>query len=128
MDDIARRLADRWAFSPREELEAGYCSRVYVDENRALKVPWRGEEMTSGYKAAWDLSGWWGPEVFEGDEATGAILMARVVPGQDLSRTPEAEALGSRPGSSPSWVACLRKGIRAWTSITAPSALRCSSA
>jgi streptomycin 6-kinase len=94
MSETAQSLADRWGFSPTEELPAGYCSYVYADTTRALKAPWRGEEQTSGYRAALALGGWWGPKVFESDEASGAVLMERICPGTTMadSGLPEEEA------------------------------------
>lgn len=85
MDEIATRLAEKWGFSPTEELPAGHCSRVYADATRVLKVPFRGEEMSSGWRAALLLSGGMGPEVFEHDPETGSLLMERVVPGTTLA-------------------------------------------
>jgi len=85
VDEIASRLAEKWGFSPTEELPAGHCSRVYADATRVLKVPFRGEEMSSGWRAALLLSGGIGPEVFEHDSETGSLLMERVVPGTTLA-------------------------------------------
>ena len=84
MDDVARRLCEAWSFTPTEELEAGHCSRVYADATTVLKVPWRGEETTSGYVAALRLEGRLGPRVLRGDAETGAVLMERLHPGLPL--------------------------------------------
>ena len=84
MDEVARRLAERWGFVPTEELPKGYCSRVYADATRALKVPWQGEEMESGCRAALTLSGWLGPTVYEHNPETGSLLMERIMPGTNL--------------------------------------------
>lgn len=94
MTETATRLAAKWGFIPEIEIEGGYCSNVYADETQVLKCPWQGEEQTSGYRAALALSGWWGPEVFESDEESGSLLMARVKPGTTLAEpgTSEAEA------------------------------------
>jgi streptomycin 6-kinase len=78
-------LFNSWGFVPEEELPGGHCSQVFADATRVAKVPWRGEEMTSGYRAAWLLSDHGGPKVIAGDEATGAVLMERIVPGVKLS-------------------------------------------
>lgn len=74
-----------WGFIPTEELAGGHCSRVYADATRVVKVPWRGEELTSGYRAAWMLSGHRAPKVFAGDEASGVVLMERILPGTSLA-------------------------------------------
>jgi streptomycin 6-kinase len=84
MDDVARRLCEAWSFTPTEELEAGHCSRVYANATHVLKVPWRGEETTSGYVAALRLQGRLGPRVLRGDATTGAVLMERLHPGLPL--------------------------------------------
>ena len=91
MSETAQRLADRWGFIPTEELQAGWCSHVYADAARVLKAPWRGEEQTSGYRAALALAGWWGPEVFESDEASGTILIDRIIPGTTMADKGVAE-------------------------------------
>lgn len=87
MTETATRLAQHWTFEPTEELPGGWCSHVYADQTRVLKCPWRGEEQTSGYRAALALAGWGGPEIFEADEATGTILMARILPGTTLDQS-----------------------------------------
>jgi streptomycin 6-kinase len=87
----AEQLAARWNFHPTEELTDGWCSHVYADAGRVLKVPWRGEEMTSGFRASLALAGWLGPAVLEADEDTGSLLMERVLPGTRLSDAEIAE-------------------------------------
>lgn len=84
MSETAKRLAEQWVFNPTEELPGGWCSHVYADSTKVLKCPWRGEEQTSGYRAAIALAGWAGPEILESDEATGSVLMARILPGRTL--------------------------------------------
>ncbi|MBC8063661.1 MAG: phosphotransferase [Chlorobia bacterium] len=86
MSETAQLLAEHWGFEPTEELPGGWCSHVYADSTKVLKCPWRGEEQTSGYRAAIAMAGWGGPEVFESDEATGSILMSRVLPGRTLAQ------------------------------------------
>lgn len=78
-------LARRWNFLPTEEMPGGHCSRVYADEQRVLKVPFQGEEAATGWKMALQHSGSIGPQVHQYDEASGALLMQRVVPGTKLS-------------------------------------------
>lgn len=78
-------IAQRWAFEPLEELPGGFCSRVFADQTRVLKVPFQGEEAISGWRMALAHSGTIGPEIFEHDPATGALLMERLSPGTKLS-------------------------------------------
>ena len=66
-------------FDAREELTGGYCSRIYANETRVLKVPFQGEELTSGCQASLLLQTCGGPKVFEHDAAHGVILMERIV-------------------------------------------------
>jgi streptomycin 6-kinase len=89
MDELANRLAEQWGFAWIEELPGGHCSRVYADESRVLKVPFRGEEMDSGWRALVRLPPSVGPQVFEVDEATGSVLMERLRPGLALSESPQ---------------------------------------
>lgn len=72
-----------WGFEWNEELPPGYCSRVFASEDRVLKVPWQGEEMVTGGRAA-RLIEPWGPIVFEVHEPTGIVLMERLRPGTSL--------------------------------------------
>ncbi len=87
MDPHASRLAKDWGFQPEIELPGGYCSRVYANAGQVLKIPFQGEEQTSGCLAAVRMSGNVGPRVVEFDTATGALLMERVVPGTKLSES-----------------------------------------
>jgi len=82
--DKALACASRWGFTYTEQLESGHCSDVYADETRVLKVPFQGEEMTSGYVAARRLSNGLGPTVIEGDPESGIVLMERILPGTTL--------------------------------------------
>lgn len=67
-----------------EELPGGHCSRVYADETRVLKVPYQGEELTSGFRASLLLANSVGPRVYESDAETGSVLMERLQPGTKL--------------------------------------------
>jgi streptomycin 6-kinase len=80
---------DYFGFVPIEELPGGHCSRVWTDGPRVLKVPFQGEEMTTGRLAAERMSGWPGVRVLASDVATGALLMDRL--GDPLSATWSAE-------------------------------------
>lgn len=82
LDSVALQLSKKWGFAPTEELPGGHCSRVYADQSKVLKVPFQGEEMTSGFWATLRLPS--GPRVFESDPTTGAILMERAIPGTKL--------------------------------------------
>jgi len=92
--DRAAACAARWGFIYTEQLESGHCSDVYADDTRVLKVPFQGEEMTSGYFAARILSGGLGARVLEGDQESGIVLMERIRPGTTLSNAdlPDEEA------------------------------------
>jgi streptomycin 6-kinase len=80
-------------FTPTEELPCGHCSRVFADETRVLKVPFQGEELTSGFRAALMLAEiGLGPRIFASEPETGAILMERVIPGTKLSESDLSEA------------------------------------
>lgn len=85
LDPVAAVLAERWGFEPMEELKGGFCSRVYADRSRVLKVPFQGEEMDSGWRAAVAMSDKLGTTVYEHDPETGALLMARLLPGRSLA-------------------------------------------
>lgn len=84
MDEVARRLCEAWGFAPSEEIVGGYCSHVYANATHVLKVPWRGEEASSGYRATMRLQGRLGPRVLHGDPGSGAVLMERLLPGTPL--------------------------------------------
>lgn len=73
-----------FGFEPEEELAGGYCSRVWATSDRVLKVPWRGEELDSGWRAALALQGLGGPRVHHHDPVTGAMVMDRIMPGTPL--------------------------------------------
>jgi streptomycin 6-kinase len=73
-----------FGFTPEEELPGGLCSRVYATQDLVLKIPFQGEELDSGFRAALAMSGTIGPKVLKGDPATGAILMERIRPGTKL--------------------------------------------
>lgn len=81
----ANRLAKRWRFEPTEELAGGVSSRVFADDSRVLKVPFQGEELTTGRLAAERMSGHGGVRVHESDEASGALMMDRLGPSLDNS-------------------------------------------
>ncbi|MBS1728555.1 MAG: hypothetical protein JST51_17700 [Armatimonadetes bacterium] len=84
LDPVAVRLAQAWGFEPTEELPGGHCSHVYATSDKVLKVPYQGEEMTSGYWAMVGLDGEFAPRIFESDPATGSMLMERAIPGTKL--------------------------------------------
>lgn len=74
----ANRLATRWGFTPTEELAGGVCSRVFADSSQVLKVPFQGEELTTGRIAAERMSGRGGVRILASDEGSGALLMDRL--------------------------------------------------
>ncbi len=84
MDAPVRALAERWGFEPEIELPPGYCSRVYADATRILKAPFQGEEVTTGLVAARRIADDIGPHIHAWDEATGTVLMDRILPGTKL--------------------------------------------
>jgi len=75
--------AEAWGFRWEEELPGGHCSRVFATADRVLKVPWQGEELVTGVMATCRIEPW-GPTVFEADEASGEVLMQRLIPGTPL--------------------------------------------
>jgi streptomycin 6-kinase len=70
-----------------EVIHGGWCSRVYGSRDLVLKVPFVGEEITHGWRAALALSGNVGVEVLDHDPATGVLLMRRLRPGTPLAST-----------------------------------------
>ncbi len=85
---MARRLAKHWDVSVTGTLAGGCCSLVYSGLNRegrevVLKVPVRGEEMTTGHRAARAFSGLGGVEILADDPESGSLLMPRL--GQSLA-------------------------------------------
>ncbi len=79
-------------FEATETLQGGYCSNVYANATHVLKVPFQGEEMTSGLAAALAMSGSIGPEVTQWDSPSGALVMQRIHPGSHLSQSRLTEA------------------------------------
>jgi len=79
-------------FVATEELPGGHCSKVLANSTQVLKIPFQGEELTSGYHAMLAL-GDLGPEIYDHDPATATVLMERLNPGTPLSALPEAEAI-----------------------------------
>ena len=76
-------------------MPGGFCSRVFADATRVLKIPFQGEEATSGWRMAVAMSGGIGPEIESVDEESGALIMERVLPGTKLSQVemPDLEAV-----------------------------------
>lgn len=91
--DLRKELEARWQTGPLEHIASGYCSHVYGDERLILKIPFQGEEMTSGWRAALLFSGNIGPKVYRFDPDTGSLLMERIQPGTNLSGESEEVAL-----------------------------------
>ncbi len=94
LPDAAQECADRWGFVATEELVSGNCSRVFANARQVLKVPFQGEELTSGYWAARKLAEAGGPAVIASDAEHGIVLMERVIPGTSLvaANLPDGEA------------------------------------
>lgn len=84
-----------FAFVATEELVQGHCSMVYADATRVLKLPFQGEELTTGFRATLLLQDFGGSKVLASDEDRGALLMERIVPGTGLheSSIPEPDRL-----------------------------------
>jgi len=87
MIDIAQRLAKLWNFQPTEELPGGHCSYVYATFDKVFKVPFQGEEMTSGYWAMMNFFDDGAPKIYESDPETGSMLMERAIPGTKLHQS-----------------------------------------
>ena len=79
-----------------EELPGGHCSQIFANDKQVLKVPFQGEEMTTGYRAALRLAAAGGPAVIASDEATGMVLMERVTPGTTLAAAKLPDGEGRR--------------------------------
>ena len=84
---MAEALCCQWKFEPTRELPGGHCSRVYANADKVLKVPYKGEEMTTGYLAMVRLGPPLGPTIFESDPNTGSMLMDRAIPGTKLNES-----------------------------------------
>ncbi len=79
-------LLRRWNMLENlDVLPGGHCARVYASGERVAKVPFRGEEQTTGFFAARRLANFGGPEIFDFDEPTGSLLMQRIRPGKKLA-------------------------------------------
>ncbi len=86
--ESAQRMVDACQFVPTEELSGGHCSYVWADETRVLKVPFQGEEMTSGYEMQALLAHHGiGPNLLVGNKLDGSMIMERAVPGDKLNET-----------------------------------------
>lgn len=81
---MAEELSLKWNFKWDVELPPGHCSRVFASNDLVLRIPWQGEEATSGCVAALGLSGTLGPKVHRHDPTSGGLLMQRVLPGTKL--------------------------------------------
>ncbi|ARU41321.1 hypothetical protein CCB80_09315 [Armatimonadetes bacterium Uphvl-Ar1] len=82
-----RSFAQSHNFTVIEELPRGYCSRIFTDGTRILKVPFQGEEQTSGARAAILIQQVNGPKIYAHHEPTGALIMERIPGGQSLLTT-----------------------------------------
>lgn len=83
---LALRLANQWQFTITEELPRGFCCRVFAGHDRVLRVPFQGEELVEGARAARRLALGGGPRVYEWDETSGSLLMERLFPGSTLAQ------------------------------------------
>lgn len=96
LDPVAASLAEKWNFEPDEEITGGRCSRIYATVDKVLKVPFQGEEMTTGFLAITRLGPPYGPKIYELEPENGSMLMERASPGTrlHLSGLTEQEQLG----------------------------------
>lgn len=86
--DSADLVLKLTGFVPTERLEGGHCSHVFATEDQVLKVPFQGEEMTTGLTFQRFLSERGiGPRIICADPATGCLLMERAKPGLKLHET-----------------------------------------
>lgn len=68
-----------------EQLPSGYCAHIFANETQVLKVPFQGEEMTTGCQFLVHLSQFGcTPKIELADFDTGCLLMTRVLPGKKL--------------------------------------------
>lgn len=84
LPEPAATLARTWGFTPTERLSDGHCSHLWANEASVLKVPFRGEELDSGFRAALAFQRIDGPVVRECDPTTGIALLERLKPGSPL--------------------------------------------
>lgn len=75
----------KFSFMPDSWNDAGYCSMVYFQDDRVLKIPLLGEELLTGIQTSRWLEKHGGPSVIATDAATGSVLMERITPGTLLS-------------------------------------------
>lgn len=80
-----QNLITRNNFVASEEFTNGYCSTVFADQSRVLKIPNQGEELNSGYWATMQIQSAGGAKVIDTDQKTSAILMERILPGTPLT-------------------------------------------
>lgn len=79
-------------FISNESFPDGFCSKVYANKTQVLKVPFQGEELTSGFWANIDLQNAGGPKILDSDPETGRTLMERIRPGNNLVNETEEVA------------------------------------
>ncbi|MBX3114529.1 MAG: hypothetical protein KF836_08180 [Fimbriimonadaceae bacterium] len=72
-------------FPLTQELDPGYCSRIFRHGDRILKFPFQGEEQTSGFHAAYQLEQIGGPKIYAGHEQTGSLIMEFIPGGMSLT-------------------------------------------
>lgn len=87
---LAEHLAADWRLQLHEALPGGCCSIIYAGTDAdgreiVLKIPVRGEEMTTGHHAAKAFSSCGGVEILRDDGDSGALLMPRLRPGVSLA-------------------------------------------
>lgn len=91
--EAGKSLGRSWGFHEFSNYVDGFCSRVFLSESEALKVPFQGEEMHNGTRAALALAeAKVGVEILKSDLSTGVILMRRLNPGTTLTLTSREES------------------------------------
>ena len=91
LNSLFAELCLRWNFEPECELPGGHCSRVWASDDSVLKIPFQGEERTTGLRASLLLQGHGGPHIHQSDPESGSMLMQRIQPGNKLSDSPISE-------------------------------------
>lgn len=84
----ARELADLWNLKLEDILSGSTCSVVYaVGDDQVLKVPFDTAEEASSWPASLAFANHGCVDVLRHDEATGALLMPRIIPGTTLNES-----------------------------------------
>ena len=97
---IAEEVAEEWGLALGEPFALSRYSYVApVGDDAVLKVAWSGDDESldeGDALALWDGNG--AARLLRADKARRALLLERAVPGDDISKLPEAEAVAIAVG------------------------------